>query len=181
MKWEVAQYFTHGLFGEPKPRPVNCELSGLYTGAHAFWIWINRVHSVFVVQVNNNWRQDRDSQKGRDRGQGRGYNRKSAKFNQSGTVYFLRSLSLIVYLELPSAEKVQRYFSIWMVAIPGEKCGRSQRFNSLIVYLELPSAEKVQRYFSIWWWLRRTRSAEEAEGIHKCWSLLRSYVIVNLE
>ena len=66
----------------------NCELSGLYTRSHAFWIWINRVHSVFVVQVDNNRRQDRDSQKWRDRGQGHRYNRKSAKFNQSGMVYF---------------------------------------------------------------------------------------------
>ena len=148
MKWEVVQHFTHGLCWEPKPRPVNCELSGFYTRAHAFGMWINRVHSVFIVQVNNNRRQDRDSQKGRDRGQGRRCNRKLVKFNQSGMVLCLRSLR--VYLELPLAEKVQRYFSIWMVAIPGEKCGRSQRFNSWIVYLELPSAEQVQRYFSSW-------------------------------
>ena len=112
MKWEVAQYFTHGLFWEPKPRPVNCELRGLYTRAHAFWIWINRIYSVFVVQVNNNRRQDRDSQKGRDRGQGRRYNPKLAKFNQSGMVFCFEELELIVYLELPLAEKVQRYFSI---------------------------------------------------------------------
>ena len=90
MKWEVAQYFTPGLFWESKPRPVNCELSVLYTRSHAFWIWISRVHSVFVVQVNNNRRQDRDSQKGRGRSQGRGYDRKSAKFNQCWDGAFLR-------------------------------------------------------------------------------------------